>query len=324
MRAMKLFILIWNVCGHKNYLLDLHNIIHGIEADIICIALQETHNFMVPWIIQKFFISMFFKSYYYMKIERFCGLVTVILSNHSFHTIRIFVPLSPFYFNKGAIITNVIINKMSILVINLHLEHGCRNHCRRVKQMKKIINAINGQYNYIFICGDFNSRVDIGYVLSSFDELQLIKNNTHNCKYVDDKLDTIIDEFKKADQMRLFRKIFNFEESAIDFLPTYKYCVNTNRYNLKRTPSWCDRILYRSVGNLCCNYYKSVNTVTSSDHKPVISLFEIEETTNHKETYQIDQSMQITMYLGYLIHFVYNNVFFLVIIFVIFFSIDLK
>lgn len=36
-----------------------------------------------------------------------------------------------------------------------------------------------------------------------------------------------------------------FTEACIDFQPTYKYHVNTAVYNSKRSPSWCDRILYQ-------------------------------------------------------------------------------
>ena len=39
--------------------------------------------------------------------------------------------------------------------------------------------------------------------------------------------------------------IYILIQAPISFPPTYRLIVGTTRYDLKRTPSWCDRILYR-------------------------------------------------------------------------------
>jgi hypothetical protein len=36
----------------------------------------------------------------------------------------------------------------------------------------------------------------------------------------------------------------SYNEPAIYFLPTYKYVKKQKIYDTKRTPSWCDRILF--------------------------------------------------------------------------------
>ena len=36
-----------------------------------------------------------------------------------------------------------------------------------------------------------------------------------------------------------------YEESPIDFPPTYKYGVGTNNILALKTPSWCDRIVFK-------------------------------------------------------------------------------
>ena len=67
------------------------------------------------------------------------------------------------------------------------------------------------------------------------------------------------------------------DEGQLDFDPTYKYDIGTNNYdtsNKKRTPSWCDRILFKKNKNLEIVKYDKVNYM-SSDHKPVYGIFMI-------------------------------------------------
>lgn len=70
-----------------------------------------------------------------------------------------------------------------------------------------------------------------------------------------------------------------FEEAKLKFPPTYKFKVGTSEYDLKpskvRIPSWCDRILYRGE-NLQQLFYTSIQSPTTSDHKPVASLFKVQ------------------------------------------------
>ncbi|KAJ2211580.1 hypothetical protein EV179_005391 [Coemansia sp. RSA 487] len=64
-----------------------------------------------------------------------------------------------------------------------------------------------------------------------------------------------------------------FEEADIGFAPTYKYMLGTNEYDAKRRPAWCDRVLWWTrpgcEGGVSCNDYSSVESLTTSDHKPV-------------------------------------------------------
>ncbi|CAI5480848.1 unnamed protein product [Closterium sp. Yama58-4] len=49
------------------------------------------------------------------------------------------------------------------------------------------------------------------------------------------------------------------------------------KYNSKRLPAWCDRILWRSLPGcqLACTRYDAAHDVGSSDHKPVLAEFEL-------------------------------------------------
>eukprot|EP00299_Pterocystis_sp_00344_P013216 c6454_g1_i2.p1 GENE.c6454_g1_i2~~c6454_g1_i2.p1 ORF type:complete len:284 (+),score=68.61 c6454_g1_i2:105-854(+) len=77
------------------------------------------------------------------------------------------------------------------------------------------------------------------------------------------------------------KALVGFQETKPNFPPTFKMVRGSQtEYNPQRIPSYCDRILYSSLPGLkhrvkqCV--YSSAHNVTSSDHKPVYSLFEID------------------------------------------------
>ncbi|CAN4116149.1 unnamed protein product [Withania somnifera] len=78
-------------------------------------------------------------------------------------------------------------------------------------------------------------------------------------------------------------RIFNgWKEGRIYFAPTYKYLYNSDYYvahtftskEKRRTPAWCDRILWKGEGlNQIC-YVRGESKF--SDHRPVYSLFSVD------------------------------------------------
>ncbi|XP_076881437.1 type I inositol polyphosphate 5-phosphatase 2-like [Bidens hawaiensis] len=78
-------------------------------------------------------------------------------------------------------------------------------------------------------------------------------------------------------------QVFNgWNEGVIDFPPTYKYEVNSDRYvgenpkegEKSRTPAWCDSILWlgKGIKQLCYNRAE----IRMSDHRPVSTVFAID------------------------------------------------
>ncbi|KAJ3692573.1 hypothetical protein LUZ60_011668 [Juncus effusus] len=89
-----------------------------------------------------------------------------------------------------------------------------------------------------------------------------------------------------SDQLRKELKTGNtfegWEEGEINFAPTYKYEINSEKYvgeiykegEKKRTPAWCDRILWSGKGIKQLSYWSS--DLRLSDHRPVSALFSVE------------------------------------------------
>lgn len=72
-------------------------------------------------------------------------------------------------------------------------------------------------------------------------------------------------------------RLRSFIEAPITFAPTYKYDVGTDNYDSsdkKRSPAWCDRVLYRGIGRVKQLDYRR-HEVRASDHRPVSATFKL-------------------------------------------------
>lgn len=92
-----------------------------------------------------------------------------------------------------------------------------------------------------------------------------------------------ISKLLKRDQLLASRKknpwfiLRAFEELPINFAPTYKYDIGTDTYDTsekKRSPAWCDRILFRGGTRIEQIDYRR-HEVRVSDHRPVTGYFQI-------------------------------------------------
>ena len=91
-----------------------------------------------------------------------------------------------------------------------------------------------------------------------------------------------------ADELRAARTsgdaFVGFREGDIRFPPTFKVVRQVElEYTRKRTPSYCDRILWKSMpgcdGRLQQTTLSSVEAVSTSDHKPVVAAFDPAKST---------------------------------------------
>ncbi|CAM8924548.1 unnamed protein product [Rhodiola kirilowii] len=117
--------------------------------------------------------------------------------------------------------------------------------------------------------GDLNYRIALSYS----DTRKLLLENAW-------------DALLSKDQLKIERdagRVFNgWKEGKIYFAPTYKYSNNSDVYfgeNIKskskrRTPAWCDRILWHGKGIHQRTYIRGENQF--SDHRPVCATFSVD------------------------------------------------
>ncbi|KAL4577228.1 hypothetical protein LXL04_013333 [Taraxacum kok-saghyz] len=185
--------------------------------------------------------------------------------------------------NKGSVSVSMLIEGSSFCFIVAHLASGEKkgDEGRRNHQVSDIFKrtyftrddctprplTILG-HDQIFWFGDLNYRL----FLDNYFARELIK-----------KQDWIaLQEFDQLRQELRDGGVFQgWKEGNIKFAPTYKYSTfNSNWYSgsfpslegeKKRTPAWCDRILWYGKGVKQHSYFRSESKF--SDHKPVSALF---------------------------------------------------
>uniref|UniRef100_A0A0E0FUV0 Inositol polyphosphate-related phosphatase domain-containing protein n=1 Tax=Oryza nivara TaxID=4536 RepID=A0A0E0FUV0_ORYNI len=124
--------------------------------------------------------------------------------------------------------------------------------------------------------GDLNYRIALSYA----DTKNFLMENNWDALFERDQLKI------ERDAGRVFK---GWNEGKIFFAPTYKYSYNSDAYasetatsnKKRRTPAWCDRILWRGDGILQLSYYRGESRF--SDHRPVCGTFIVEvEVLNRK------------------------------------------
>ncbi|KAH9483968.1 Type II inositol 1,4,5-trisphosphate 5-phosphatase [Psilocybe cubensis] len=135
--------------------------------------------------------------------------------------------------------------------------------------------------SHLFLLGDLNFRIELPKTHPLY-----AKRLTHEFAQTLES-EKIREELKEYDQLTIEKRkgtIFAglHEGDFWKFKCSYKYKLGeVDKYSIKRTPSWTDRILYAtytdslnlpnnsSITNLL---YTSIPSYTTSDHKPIVSL----------------------------------------------------
>ncbi|KAI3451131.1 hypothetical protein Pfo_007796 [Paulownia fortunei] len=144
----------------------------------------------------------------------------------------------------------------------------CKNPSRR--NPERIVD-----HDRVIWLGDLNYRVGLSY-----EEARLLLE--------DNNWDSLLEK----DQLNMERgagRVFSgWNEGRILFAPTYKYSHNSDSYagettkskRKRRTPAWCDRILWRGNGIEQLSYIRGESRF--SDHRPVCAVFAVEVEVRNK------------------------------------------
>ncbi|XXG66219.1 hypothetical protein AAC387_Pa05g3745 [Persea americana] len=189
--------------------------------------------------------------------------------------------------NKGSISISMTLHQTTFCFVCTHLTSGEKegDEIRRNSDVMEILKKTRFprsrrlprlafspdkilEHDKIIWLGDLNYRLTSAY------------SNTHELLQKNDWQGLL-----EKDQLRIEQKagrVFEgWEEGRIFFAPTYKYVANSDRYAVqtakskakRRTPAWCDRILWRGEGIKQMWYGRCESRF--SDHRPVHSLFAV-------------------------------------------------
>ncbi|PWA49831.1 endonuclease/exonuclease/phosphatase [Artemisia annua] len=186
--------------------------------------------------------------------------------------------------NKGSISISMTLHQTSFCFVCSHLTSGQKegDELRRNADVMEILKKtyfprVEGardhkspqtilEHDRIIWLGDLNYRVALSY--------RYAKALVEACDWR-----TLLEN----DQLQIEQRsghVFNgWNEGRIYFPPTYKYSNNSDRYacddmhpkEKKRTPAWCDRILWYGRGLHQMSYVRGESRF--SDHRPVYSIF---------------------------------------------------
>lgn len=301
---LRIYFVTWNVATKypEQGLHSLLDLFHDIEPsalpDLYFVGLQEVKAQPQNMVLDTFFedpwtrsFKEILKQHDYVKIrtQRLQGLVLncFCLRKHITHLRLIEAQytrtgLMGMWGNKGAVSIRFNIYGVSICVVNTHLTPHDHLLADRILDYNTILTSHTFStpdtskilyHDYTFWIGDLNFRLN-GEDLSALDIAFMVK--TKKLKFLLDR-----DQLKEA--MTTGKAFAEFMENEITFPPTYKYEFFSQEYDLKRRPSWTDRILYKVNTDVYDDIklnavqlnYKSHSNYVQSDHKPVTGEFNI-------------------------------------------------
>ncbi|XP_030466417.2 type I inositol polyphosphate 5-phosphatase 2 [Syzygium oleosum] len=194
--------------------------------------------------------------------------------------------------NKGSVSVSMSFFQSSICFVCSHLTSGQKDGAEqrrnsdvyeilRRTQFSSIFNLDQPQtipcHDQIFWFGDLNYRLN----MLDAEVRKLVANK---------QWDELINYDQLSKELRGGHVFEEWKEGATNFPPTYKYEINSDRYvgqnprdgEKRRSPAWCDRILWLGKGIKQLSYKPA--EIRLSDHRPVSSIFSVEvEVLDHRK-----------------------------------------
>ncbi|XP_038862457.1 phosphatidylinositol polyphosphate 5-phosphatase type IV-like [Salvelinus namaycush] len=295
-RRVGIYIATWNMQGEKGLPNNLDDLLLPTDSefaqDFYIIGVQEGCPDRREWEIRlqetlgPYYVMLYAAShgvlYLTVFVRRdliwFCSEV-----EHATVTTRIMSQIK----TKGAVGIGFTFFGTSFLFITSHFTSGDSKVYERILDYNKIIEALalpNGlpdpyrstssdvttRFDEVFWFGDFNFRLSKDRV-----GVEAILNQNPS---VD--MGPLLHHDQLSKEMKDGSIFKGFQEAPIQFFPTYKYDVGCDMYDTtskQRTPSYTDRILFRNrqVDDIKVIKYTSCSTIKTSDHRPVIAMFQV-------------------------------------------------
>ncbi|KAM4877767.1 phosphatidylinositol polyphosphate 5-phosphatase type IV [Thomomys bottae] len=297
-RNMALFVATWNMQGQKELPVSLDELLLPCEADytqdLYVIGVQEGCSDRREW---------------ETRLQETLGPRYVLLSSaaHGVLYMALFIRRDLMWFcsevesstvttrivsqikTKGALGISFTFFGTSFLFITSHFTSGDGKVAERLMDYAKTIQTlalprtvpdtnpyrssaadVTTRFDEVFWFGDFNFCLSGGRGAVE----AVLKQDLEVGVPALLQRDQLTQEMKKG-------SIFQgFQEPDIHFLPSYKFDIGKDTYDStskQRTPSYTDRVLYRSrhKGDICPLKYSSCPGVKTSDHRPVYALFRV-------------------------------------------------
>ncbi|XP_030508293.2 type IV inositol polyphosphate 5-phosphatase 9 [Cannabis sativa] len=187
--------------------------------------------------------------------------------------------------NKGAVSVRFQIHETSLCIVCSHLASGGRQGDEKYRNS----NVSEVLSRTTFPRGPL---LDLPQKILDHDRVIWLGDLNYRISLPEAKTRLLVDKgnwsaLLENDQLRrelMDGQVFEgWQEGAIRFAPTYKYCLNSDLYfgvvngtkgEKKRAPAWCDRIIWYGEGLKQDIYSRGESKL--SDHKPVKAIFSAE------------------------------------------------
>lgn len=296
-RRLGIYIATWNMQGEKGLPVNLDDLLLPTDSefaqDFYVIGVQEGCPDRREWetrlqeTLGPYYVLLYSAShgvlYLSVFVRRdliwFCSEV-----EHATVTTRIISQIK----TKGAVGVAFTFFGTSFLFITSHFTSGDSKVYERILDYNKIIEAlglpkglpdtnpyrsipsdVTTKFDQVFWFGDFNFRLS---------RSRLEVENIINCS-VGHRMGALLEHDQLSKEIKDGSIFKGFQEAPIHFLPTYKFDIGCDKYDTsskQRTPSYTDRILFRSrqAHGIKVTKYTSCTSIKTSDHRPVIGVFQ--------------------------------------------------
>lgn len=194
--------------------------------------------------------------------------------------------------NKGSVSISMSLFQSRMCFVCSHLTSGTKDGAEQRR---------NSDVNEILRRTCFSSvfATDQALTIPSHDQIFWFGDLNYRISMLDSEVRKLVAQKKwnelmnydqLSNELRVGHVFDGWKEGLINFAPTYKYEINSDRYvgeipkegEKKRAPAWCDRILWLGKGIKQLKYERA--EIKLSDHRPVSSIFLVEvEVFDHRK-----------------------------------------